>query len=566
MKIFVKSKGEIDLTKRDFVAAGGEGEVYRRARTAFKIYNGQTPCLPFSKIQELSAISDPNVITPKEIILNSRKKPIGYTMRHISNTYALCQIFTKAFKTRNNVTPETMLDLVKKMQKTISHIHSKGILIVDLNEMNFLVNKKMTDVYFIDVDSYQTKSFPATAIMPSIRDRHSKTFNEMTDWFSFGIVSFQMFIGIHPYKGKHPTLKTIDDRMLANIPVFHKDVRYPRVCMPFDFIPESYRDWYKAMFHRGERLAPPSTAAAVIMVPVITTLIKSNNDFELKELNSYDGDIVKFISINGTRVITTATGGVYINGNKEMVTTDTEIAITSKYNKVMCCGLDIEDEEEVGLLKIWDVKDNKQVACNITASDIMSYEGRIYVKQYDKLSEIEFIELPNKVLISSTIVTNIQENATKLFDGVAIQNVLDSCVASVFPKTKTCHQILIPEMKGYRVIDAKYDKNLLVIIANKKGKYDKFIFKLSEDFNSYELRKIDDISYTGINFTVLDNGVVIHINENEEIEIFLNKIGKNNVKVIDSSSIRGDMRLFHDGAKVLFSEKEKIYRIQMKSD
>jgi hypothetical protein len=424
----------------------------------------------------------------------------------------------------------------------------------------------MTDVYFIDVDSYQTQNFPATAIMPSIKDRHSKNFTEMTDWFSFGIVSFQMFIGIHPFKGKHPKLKTMDERMMANVPVFHKDVKFPRVCMPFDYIPDAYREWYKAMFYRGERLSPPSIAQAVLIIPVMTTLIKSNSSFDIKELNTYDGNIVRMLSINGTRVVTTDSGNIYVNGNFELSTENTNIAITSKRNKVMSCGLVFEDEEEVGKLRIWDVGEDEEIPCNISASDIMSYGGRIYVKQNDKLSEIEFIELPNKILISSSAVTSIQENATKLFDGVVIQNVLGSCVASMLPQYRTCHQVLLPEMKGYQIIDAKYDKNVLIIIANKKGKYDKFIFTLSEDFKTYEMRKVGDVTYCGINFTVLDNGVVIHVNEDEEMEIFLNKIGKNNVKVIDSSSIRGDMRLFADGTNVLFSEKNKIYKIKMKSD
>jgi len=565
MKVFVKSKGEVNLTKRDFVASGGEGEIFRKARTAYKIYTGQTPCIPFAKMQELSEITAPNVIYPKELILNTRSKPIGYTMKHISNTYALCQIFTKAFKTRNNVTPEIILELVKKMQNTINHIHSKNILIVDLNEMNFLVDKKLKDIFFIDVDSYQTKSFPATAIMPSIRDRHSSSFNKMTDWFSFGIVSFQMFIGIHPFKGKHPKLKTMDERMMANVPVFHKDVKFPRVCMPFDYIPEAYRDWYKAIFHKGDRVAPPSIAQAVIVIPVITTLIKSNSNFDIQQLNSYDGNIINFLSVNGSRVVMTDVGSIYVNGNLESNTKDAHIAITPKQNKIISCNIIYAEDGESGKLNLVDVNGNKDIACDINADDIMSYEGRVYIKQDDKLSEIEFIELNNKILVASRVVTNVQENASKMFGGVVIQNILGSCVASVMPQSRTCYQILIPEMKGYQVIDAKYEKNILVVIGNKKGKYDKFIFKLSEDFKKYELRKVDDISYSGINFTVLDNGVVIYVNEDEDIEIFVNKMGKNNVKVIDSKSISGDMRLYSDGVKVIFAEKEKMYRIQMKS-
>ena len=37
MKVFVKSKGEINLSKQDFVASGGEGSIYRKNKTAFKI-------------------------------------------------------------------------------------------------------------------------------------------------------------------------------------------------------------------------------------------------------------------------------------------------------------------------------------------------------------------------------------------------------------------------------------------------------------------------------------------------------------------------------------------------
>ena len=47
------------------------------------------------------------------------------------------------------------------------------------------------------VDSYQTAHYPATAIMPSVRDWKVPLhdFSELSDWFSFAIVSFQVFLG-----------------------------------------------------------------------------------------------------------------------------------------------------------------------------------------------------------------------------------------------------------------------------------------------------------------------------------------------------------------------------------
>ena len=77
---------------------------------------------------------------------------------------------------------------------------------------NFLIDRDMQHVLFIDVDSYQTAGFPATAIMDSIRDRHSSTYSAGTDWFSFAILAFQMFVGVHPYRGKHATLAVSGER------------------------------------------------------------------------------------------------------------------------------------------------------------------------------------------------------------------------------------------------------------------------------------------------------------------------------------------------------------------
>jgi len=57
---------------------------------------------------------------------------------------------------------------------------------------------------------------------------------------------------------------------------------------------------------------------------------------------------------------------------------------------------------------------------------------------------------------------------------------------------------------------------------------------------------------------------VVHINDNEEVEVFTNKKDVNTVKVIDSSVISGDMRLFSDGAKVVFAKGKKMYRLKMK--
>ena len=163
----------------------------------------------------------------------------------------LCRLFTRAFRERKGVTQGQILALICAFQETVQHVHDRGGLVVDMNEMNFLVDRDMQRVLFIDVDSYQTPSFPATAIMDSIRDRDSATYSAGTDWFSFAILAFQMFVGVRPYRGKHATLVDLDARMMANVSVLNRSVTVPATSYPLDILPSAYRDWFEALFEQG---------------------------------------------------------------------------------------------------------------------------------------------------------------------------------------------------------------------------------------------------------------------------------------------------------------------------
>jgi len=554
-----KTNKKVKLTKNNFISSGGEGHIYIKDKIAYKIYNNIKNVIPLSKIKELSVISNYNVIKPEGIILNTSGKSIGYSMRYVNNTYLLCQLLAKSFRDRNNISNEMVLKLVQKMQSTIEDIHSKNILIVDLNEMNFLVDKNFKEIYFIDVDSYQTSNFPATAIMDSVRDRHSSSFSKMTDWFSFGIISFHMFCLIHPYKGIHPFLKGFDERMNANIPVFHKDVKFPKVCLPFDIIPQAYKDWFKAIFFDGKRLSPPTDPVEPIVIPIVVKTVMGNEDFDIKEIFEYDSNIIKYISINGVRATITSKD-LYISQKKitQINNKNIHIAITPLTDKIISASLVNSN------ILLYNASDGTTPVYDILADDIMSYQGRVYIKNSDTISEITFVEMGNNIHAVPKHVGNVMENATKLYDGVIIQNVLGSFMISIFPESGLHYQIQCPEFKGYQIIDAKYKDNVLMIIGSKKGKYDKFILKFDNKFSSYSLRKVEDISYCGINFTVLENGVVVHINENEEIEVFSNKKESKTVKVISNSVISGDMKLFNDGVQVVFAKNKKLYRLKMK--
>lgn len=549
MKVVINGKS-VTLSNNNFLAQGGEGSVYVSGNTAFKIYNDPKGMIPIGKIQELSAITAKNVIKPQDIIFNEKNVPVGYTMPFIKNTNALCQVFTRAFKTRNGLKPKHGLNLIANMQETISHIHDKKILIVDLNEMNFLVDDKFSTVYFIDVDSYQTPSFHATALMESVRDRQAQknVFNRGTDWFAFAVVSFQIMSGIHPYKGTHPTLKGFDQRMENQVSIFHPDVKVPKVVSEYKkVIPAGLLSWYEKVFQDGLRVPPPMDYKdAKITTTFVVQVISGSNNFIIDLYKEYDNPIVAYFHYMGSEATVTQLRSHFMS-NEYQTDMSTEII----FHESAPVFVTLTDEK-ITLKKGYDAEHI------FDAEQFTVYDNRIYFKYGDKLMEVSYLNgRPIPQLVGATM-----QSATKMFAGVSIQNMLGSFRASVFPESGVCYHVKLDMLTGYKVVDAKHDRNILVVVASKNGKYDRFVFGL-KDGQIKSQRKVEDISFHGINFITLDKGVSVLINEEDKVEIFSHH-DVNKIKLIEDTSINSNMKLFSKGSKVLFANNDKLYKLEMK--
>jgi hypothetical protein len=196
------------------------------------------------------------------------------------------------------------------------------------------------------------------------------------------------------------------------------------------------------------------------------------------------------------------------------------------------------------------------------AKGVMEYGNRIYIQNDCSILEAQFFE-GQKTLITLRPVGNCLEKATQLYPGVAIQNLLGTYYASFFPQSGQCHQIAIKELTGYKVLDAKFENGVLMIVVSKRGKYDRFVMRFASDW-SYDLRVVKDVTYSGLNFTVLDNGICVCINEEEKVEIFSHTKDRADIKEIDDPAIDSSMKLFHKGMKVLFAKGNKLFSMSMK--
>lgn len=559
MKVYIKGR-EFELDKNDYISSGGEGEVYINGSTAFKIYHDPKKMIPIGKINELSVLTHKNIIKPEEVLTNNQGVPIGYTMQAIKEPYALCQTFTKAFRDRNNITHEMMFNLTEDLRDIIKHVHEKKLLIVDLNEFNFLVNKDFKNIYAIDTDSYQTSSYPATAIMESIRDRHSKTFNTGTDWFSFAIVSFQILIGIHPYKGTFPSIKDMDTRMLKNVSVLNPLVRVPKVCYDFSIIPKNWLAWYKAVLEEGKRVIPPMSGE-IIQIAAIAKQILGSNNLDITLLGEYNSKILAFVNQNGNKLVFTQKS-VYLN-DKELDSLQVFPGSILGFTNRMSYPI-IANKNDSGTISLFNAFTKTIDKLDVMCSDLMSYDGRMYIKSTTNILEIKCNEIGNKVLYSTKKVGSCLENGTLMFPGVVIQNLLNCWVVSLFPKADTCYQVNLKELKGYKIIEAKYSHKILMVIASLNGKYDRFIFKFDNEHAEYLTQTVMDVTPVGLNFTVLDNGICVNIDEQERLELFANDKNSTNAKVVEDNAINGDQRLYKDGNTVIFAHENKLFKMKMK--
>jgi len=565
MKVIIKGKGDITLTQQDFVAEGGQGKVYARNGVAYKIYHDPASMIPEGKIQELAALPVPPYSRPHDLLLDGHNQVVGYTTRFVNDAYVLCQLFPRSFRDRMGLTHKHTFHLAEEMRNGILLAHKANILLVDGNEMNFLVDSKFQSLTFIDTDSYQTRSYPATAIMDSVRDRHmphKHAFNEGTDWFSFACVAFQLLVGIHPYKGKHPTLHGFDDRMQANVSVLNPEVGVPKSAYDFSVIPSDWRSWFEAVLNRGERCQPPGGNLQVTLVKAVVRAVTGSSNLVMEEIGVFDGDVTG-VWANGLHLVVATTKSLWRDGHKVMGHGD--VAAVG-FSSTMGVPVAVQHQMEVPALT--NCVTQSQVPFGLNAQRVVGAGGALYMKNLDKVLEVNLNDVGGQVVASTRTVASVLPQASLLFPGGVVQNMLGSTFVSIFSHGRA-YQTRIKELDEYRVLGGKWDEGakggVLMLVGTKKGKTDRMIFRFDETFASYDIRTVANVQSGDLNFIVTDAGVCILLDgDNDCLELSSTKKDATQVKTVTDAVIGGDMRLYKRGAQVLVARGEHLYTMRMK--
>lgn len=161
-----KTEQFAELELRELIASGGEGSVYEtNTKFVAKIYKEdkvttrrkEKVLLMTKKELECGGISFP--VIP---LFNSHSEFIGYLMKKAVGEELRTSIFCPIpkFKEKHpDWKREDLVQLCITILKKIDYLHSKNIIMGDINPGNILV-KSPTEVFFVDTDSYQIEDLP----------------------------------------------------------------------------------------------------------------------------------------------------------------------------------------------------------------------------------------------------------------------------------------------------------------------------------------------------------------------------------------------------------------------
>lgn len=560
MKVLVDKIGEVALSKNDFVDSGGEGDVYIKNNLAYKIYHDPKRMIPVEKINELQSLEMSNIIKPESVIYNVNREAIGYTMRVVKNYYPLSRLITNDFRQQHNIDNDKILNLILIMKQTIQHIHEKGCLFVDANEMNFLVSDTFDDVYFIDVDSYKTKKNKATAyteiaLDPTIDIHNQKTLSTKSDWYSFAVLACKIFTGIHPFKGKFKDKKkmNIKDRMNKGISIFNKSISLPKTARDLNNVPDNFREWFVKVFENGERIIPPNKIDKVYYQSTDNMILK---DFiQFTKIKDFLSNIEYVSSFDSKLFVKTAEGIETVNDTYRLQDRKNTYPFYSFFKGDLFLKLNKENQ-----IQIYNLKTKEITESDIYVDNFFVQDNIAIGQSGDNLYSLSLFENNNVTKLVIEEQTSIYEKSLRRFNNVFINKLYDKNIIIIPIDSNVIYKERLADLDSLQIIDAKYQNKILGVSFFDKNKILKTRFyRFSESLNSLEIiKEEEDIE---LDFVVTEKGVVL-INLKDKILLMSNSYGSNNTNEIEDKNLN-KVRLYSNKNGVFAISNNSLYTISM---
>ena len=274
--------------------------------------------------------------------------------------------------------------------------------------------------------------------------------------------------------------KQFDD----GVSVFDPQTKLPPTVNDFKkTIPLPLYNWYVSVFKDGNRSIPPlpdGTIPIVVPAPIVT--IKGNNQLDITQVAAYSEIVKTVIQSMGLNYVVTA---------KKIYCDDKELfSGCDKFKQTLLCPA------SDGTIVVATLLNNKVTFTDLIRQEVigalnssgMFYRNNcIYTISNGKCVENKFTAFGNRIIHRINEIENASVFTTTIWDGCAIQNLLGKYYLILPYAVGACFSKYLPQLDGYRIIDCKAERNVVIIIAEKGGKYDRFIVVFTKkdysDFN-----------------------------------------------------------------------------------
>lgn len=567
----LECRGPLTLRPTDYVRQGGEGVIYRANQTVIKIYHDPEAARRSGmadKIRLLSGFRHPYIVAPQGCVADDNRKFIGLHMPYVDGE-PLPRVFTNDFRWRTGFGDGEAKRLVERMRETIRFAHDNGAVLTDANELNWFVilpGLNGPEPRVIDVDSWAVGRWPAKVIMPSIRDWHTAGFNRLTDWFAWGVVTFQILAGIHPYKGTLAGYRRgdIEARMKANASVFSPKVALNHAVRDFSCIPSPLLDWYRSAFQNGERSIPPSPYASGMGVSpsarVMHVIVKTTGALVFDELFHDPNDPALRIFPSGAVML--ASGRLVDLATKHAIT-----SVQSRRAEVSRVAGGWLIADWAGNQPHFSFLDERtrfveSLPIVLRGQGLVRYENRLFVITESELAELGFRYVGKPLLSVSQRIQILRPKATRWFDGVGIEEALGAQFLIVPFGENSCATVRVKELDGLTPVAAKAGERFAAVIAaDKNGTYRRLDFAFGHDYRAYDVAQ-SDADGPDLNIAILPRGVCATVIDDGEMIVFVPSSGER--KRIQDRAITADMLLAYWDDRVVYIQSGRVWSVRMR--
>ncbi len=464
-RVWIEDEGDVVLDERSFVAAGGQGRVWARGARAYKLPNDPAQAVTPAQFTELARVVDPRWIAPQRPILApDRRRRIGHTMRWVADAVPWAQLAVPAVRARHGIDRPRQLALIDALAGILAQAHRADIAIGDLHGYNVLVVPPQAEIHLVDLDGAHTPSHPLTARAATIADPRSTANPREADWFAFAVLCCELMLGIHPFRGRHPTLATVAERIVARASVFNPAVRLPPCCDRPSSLPPALREWLAAVLERDVREPPPSAHADGAMM---AKRVGCQLDPGWQEVLRLDEPIVGWaragahVAVIGACSFTTTTGA---RGTVPPATLG--VLILGDEPVAICRGDACLVAVELTTGTPWRM--------DVCAHDIVVHAGRILGRSGDRLVEIGLRRIGDRPVASVRPLARVSALATRIWPGCAIWESLGTIHIVLAPGRGRSLHGMLPRTHG-RVLAASACANACAVDIVDNGEIERVL-------------------------------------------------------------------------------------------